>query len=46
MATLNRLAAGLDDKPRILVTQIAAILQRVPPKSAITTGQLLGPRRQ
>jgi transcription-repair coupling factor (superfamily II helicase) len=36
MATLSRLAAGLDDKPRILVTQIAAALQRVPPKSAIS----------
>ncbi|HET9159091.1 MAG TPA: transcription-repair coupling factor, partial [Caulobacteraceae bacterium] len=36
MATLSRLAAGLDDKPRLLVTQIAAALQRTPPKSAIT----------
>jgi transcription-repair coupling factor (superfamily II helicase) len=35
MATLSRLAAGFDDKPRLLVTQVAAALQRVPPKPVI-----------
>ena len=35
MAVLSRLAAGLDDKPRLLVTQAPAVLQRVPPKSVI-----------
>jgi transcription-repair coupling factor (superfamily II helicase) len=35
MAVLSRLAAGFDDKPRLLVTQAPAILQRVPPRSVI-----------
>jgi transcription-repair coupling factor (superfamily II helicase) len=35
MAVLSRLAHGLDDKPRILVTQAVALLQRLPPKEAV-----------
>jgi transcription-repair coupling factor (superfamily II helicase) len=36
MATLSRLAGGLDEKtPRLLVTTAAALLQRLPPPSAI-----------
>jgi len=36
MATLSRLADGLDEKtPRLLVTTAAALLQRLPPLSAI-----------
>jgi transcription-repair coupling factor (superfamily II helicase) len=35
MATLSRLAAGLDDKPRLLVTTVPALVQRVPPVKAI-----------
>jgi transcription-repair coupling factor (superfamily II helicase) len=36
MATLSRLAEGLDEKtPRLLVTTAAALLQRLPPPSAI-----------
>ncbi|HEX7885843.1 MAG TPA: CarD family transcriptional regulator, partial [Phenylobacterium sp.] len=31
MATLSRLAGGLDAKPRLLVTTVPALLQRVPP---------------
>ncbi|HEY0646860.1 transcription-repair coupling factor [Phenylobacterium sp.] len=35
MATLSRLAQGLDDKPRLLVTTVPGLVQRVPPKAAI-----------
>jgi transcription-repair coupling factor (superfamily II helicase) len=35
MTTLFRLAAGLDDKPRLLVTSAPAMIQRVPPQAAI-----------
>ena len=36
MATLSRLANGLDEKtPRLLVTTAAALLQRLPPISAV-----------
>ncbi len=35
MTTLSRLAAGLDDKPRLLVTSVPALVQRVPPQAAI-----------
>ncbi|MDZ4373929.1 MAG: transcription-repair coupling factor [Phenylobacterium sp.] len=35
MATLARLAAGLDANPRLLLTTAPALLQRVPPKAAI-----------
>jgi transcription-repair coupling factor (superfamily II helicase) len=35
MATLSRLAQGLDDKPRLLVTTVPGLIQRVPPKAAI-----------
>ena len=35
MATLSRLAEGLDAKPRLLVTAVPALLQRVPPRSAV-----------
>ena len=36
MAALSRLAAGLDDKtPRLLVTTVPAVIQRVPPRSVI-----------
>src|SRR5690242_14079932 len=35
MATLSRLAQGLDDKPRLLVTTVPALVQRTPPKAAI-----------
>src|SRR5204862_6362831 len=35
MATLSRLAEGLDDKPRLLLTTAAALLQRVPPIKAV-----------
>ena len=31
MATLSRLAAGLEAKPTLLVTTVAALIQRVPP---------------
>ena len=38
MATLTRLARGIEGKkPVILVTQVPALLQRVPPRSAVTT---------
>src|SRR5215475_3319881 len=35
MTTLWRLAAGLDDKPRLLLTSVPALVQRTPPKAAI-----------
>ena len=36
MATLSRLVHGFtDDKPRLLVTQVAAALQRVPPRQVV-----------
>jgi transcription-repair coupling factor (superfamily II helicase) len=35
MTTLARLADGLDDKPRLLVTSAPALIQRVPPQAAI-----------
>jgi len=35
MTTLARLAAGLDDKPRLLVTSAPALMQRVPPLASI-----------
>ncbi len=35
MAILSRLAAGLEDKPKILVTPAAALLQRVPPRASV-----------
>jgi transcription-repair coupling factor (superfamily II helicase) len=35
MTTLWRLAAGLDDKPRLLVTSAPAMIQRVPPQAGI-----------
>lgn len=35
MATLSLLAAGLDDKPRLLVTTAPALLQRLPPLKAV-----------
>jgi transcription-repair coupling factor (superfamily II helicase) len=35
MATLSRLAEGLDAKPRLLVTTVPALLQRVPPISSV-----------
>jgi transcription-repair coupling factor (superfamily II helicase) len=35
MATLSRLAEGLDGRPRLLVTTSAALLQRVPPMKAV-----------
>jgi len=35
MATLSRLAEGLDGKPRLLVTTVPALVQRVPPISAV-----------
>ncbi len=35
MATLSQLAAGLDGKPRLLVTTVPALIQRVPPVSAV-----------
>ncbi|MBI1198149.1 MAG: transcription-repair coupling factor [Phenylobacterium sp.] len=35
MATLSRLAEGLDGRPRLLVTTAPALLQRVPPLSAV-----------
>jgi len=39
MATLSRLAAGLDEKtPRLLITAIPALIQRVPPRSAVERG--------
>ncbi|MDB5440482.1 MAG: mfd, partial [Caulobacteraceae bacterium] len=36
MAVLSRLAHWLDDKPRLLVTQAVALLQRLPPREAIS----------
>ncbi|MDB5442356.1 MAG: transcription-repair coupling factor, partial [Phenylobacterium sp.] len=39
MATLSRLAEGLDEKtPRLLLTAAPALLQRVPPRSAVKGG--------
>jgi len=39
MATLSRLAEGLDEKtPRALVTAVPSLLQRVPPRSAVKRG--------
>ena len=39
MAILSRLAHGLgEDKPRLLVTQAAVLLQRLPPKEAVGAG--------
>ncbi len=35
MATLARLAQGFDAKPRLLLTTIPALIQRVPPQSAV-----------
>jgi len=35
MATLSRLAAGLDDKPRLLITTVPALVQRVPPIASV-----------
>ena len=35
MAILSRLAEGLDGKPRLLATTAAALVQRVPPLSAV-----------
>ncbi len=35
MATLSRLAAGLDAKPRLLLTTVPSLLQRVPPVAAV-----------
>jgi transcription-repair coupling factor (superfamily II helicase) len=35
MTTLARLADGLDDKPRLLVTTVPALLQRAPPIKAV-----------
>ena len=35
MATLSRLAEGLDAKPRLLVTTVPALVQRVPPIKAV-----------
>ncbi len=35
MATLSRLADGLDDKPRLLITTVPALVQRVPPVKAV-----------
>jgi transcription-repair coupling factor (superfamily II helicase) len=36
MATLSRLAEGLDEKtPRLLITAVPSLLQRVPPRSAV-----------
>ncbi|MCI3178948.1 transcription-repair coupling factor [Caulobacter sp. CCUG 60055] len=35
MATLSLLARGLDAKPRLLVTQTPALLQRTPPREAV-----------
>ncbi len=35
MATLSQLAAGLDGKPRLLVTTVPALIQRVPPIPAV-----------
>ena len=35
MATLSRLADGLDAKPRLLVTTVGALIQRVPPVKAV-----------
>jgi transcription-repair coupling factor (superfamily II helicase) len=35
MATLARLAEGLDAKPRLLITTAPALLQRVPPKAVV-----------
>ena len=36
MATLSRLADGLDARPRLLLTAVPALLQRVPSRSAVT----------
>ena len=35
MAILDRLARGLDSKPRILVTPVNSLIQRLPPRSVI-----------
>ena len=35
MATLSRLVAGFDDKPRLLVTTVPALLQRLPPQAVV-----------
>jgi len=35
MTTLSRLAAGLDAAPRLLVTSVPALVQRVPPQRAV-----------
>ena len=35
MATLSRLAAGLDATPRLLVTTVPGLLQRVPPRTSV-----------
>lgn len=35
MATLSRLADGLDGKPRLLITTVPAMIQRVPPIEAV-----------
>jgi transcription-repair coupling factor (superfamily II helicase) len=35
MAALSTLAEGLDDKPRLLVTTVPAVIQRVPPLTAV-----------
>ena len=36
MATLSRLARGFDDKPRLLIAAVPALLQRVPPRASVT----------
>ena len=35
MTTLARLAAGLDAKPRLLLTTVPALVQRTPPRAAV-----------
>jgi len=35
MATLSRLAEGLDAKPRLLITTVPALIQRVPPIASV-----------
>ncbi|HEY0435059.1 MAG TPA: transcription-repair coupling factor, partial [Phenylobacterium sp.] len=35
MTTLSRLATGLDDKPRLLITSVPALVQRVPPQTSV-----------
>jgi transcription-repair coupling factor (superfamily II helicase) len=39
MATLSRLADGLDEKtPRLLITAVPALIQRVPPRASVKRG--------